>query len=76
MRAASVRVEFASRQVSKFGLIEGRFRCDPTGAMNGHDVVTIDPWQEIRSLDPSRNLMREKKFDERLGRGKIRQSSK
>jgi len=61
MRAVSVGVEFASRQVSKFSLIEGRFRCDPTGAMKevqgkGNDVVTIDPWQETRSLDPGRNL--------------------
>jgi hypothetical protein len=43
---------------------------------NRHDVITIDAWQKIRSLDPSRNFMSEKKLDERLGRGKISQSSK
>ena len=81
MRAASVSVELASRQVSKFGFIEGHFGCDPTGAMNkvyrnNHDIITIDPRQEIRSLDSSRNFISEKKLDERLGRWKVSQPSK
>jgi len=76
--AASVSLELASRQVSKLGIIKGRFRRDPTSAMkkvqgNRHNEVTINPRQKIRRLDASRNFTGEKKLNERLGRWKISQ---
>ena len=42
---------------------------------NTHDVVAVDPRQQVGSLNASRDLLRKKKLNKRLRRWKISQTS-